>query len=410
MKRFFECGQRWLSSDFAIDDTCLSCSFMLETLPLAASTYNRCATPPREEPIPVDDRTDTSSLPNRNETADPPRRRGPSVVAVDAGGTSTRAVWLASDGTCLGYGRAAGGNPVSRGVGVAAGQLADAVSQAAGPTRRFPRGSAPEVAVLAMAGAGGADAETLQLALAEVGFSGRLSFGSDLLAGYLSGATEVDGYGIVAGTGAAAIRVQGGVDVAIADGVGWLLGDRGSGFWIGRRAVRSTMRALDGAAALPPLARAVLAECGIAAPAGRLVGGRHAAVVPLVQALYAAAPVDLARLAPLTIRLAMEGDPEARAIAESAVQALLDSLEAVLDPDRSGPIVISGGIALALPGLVAALEGLQRAHGWPADVRTAGDGLFGAAQLALTEAGFPLTDEVLDRLRVELTAAPGLFP
>jgi N-acetylglucosamine kinase-like BadF-type ATPase len=328
------------------------------------------------------------------------------VLAVDAGGTSTRAVWLASDGTCLGYGRAAGGNPVSRGVRVAAARLAEAVGQAAGPDRRFPPDSAPNLAVLAMAGAGGADAETLRLALAGVGFSGRLSFGSDLLAGYLSGATEVDGYGIVAGTGAAAIRVEGGVDVAIADGVGWLLGDRGSGFWIGQRAARATMRALDRAAALSPLALAVLAEYRIAVAPGPPVGGRHAAVLRVVQTLYAAAPVDLATLAPLTIRLATQGDPEASAIVGAAVQELLGSLDAVLRPDMSGPVVISGGIALALPGLVPAVEGVQRAHGWPVDVRTAGDGLLGAARLALTKAGFPLTDEVLERLRAGLKRAP----
>jgi N-acetylglucosamine kinase-like BadF-type ATPase len=258
-----------------------------------------------------------------------------------------------------------------------------------------------------MAGAGGADAETLRLALAGVGFNGRLSFGSDLLAGYLSGAMEMAGYGIVAGTGAAAIRVQGGVDVAIADGVGWLLGDRGSGFWIGQRAARFTMRALDRAAALPPLALAVLAECRIPVEPGPEVRGRHAAVLPLVQALYAAAPVDLARFAPLTIGLAMQGDPEARAITESAVQALLNSLDAVIEPDMPGPIVISGGVALALPGLVAELEGAQRALGWPADVRTAGDGIFGAARLAMIEAGFPITDQLLDRLRAGLKSASG---
>src|SRR4051812_36411940 len=132
---------------------------MLETSPLAASTYNRWARPPREEPIAVDDRTDTStdtrSQPSRNETPHLALGTSSTVLAVDAGGTSTRAIWLASDGTCLGYGRAAGGNPVSRGVGVAADQLVDAVAEAAGPNRRFPRTAAPELAVLAMAGAGG---------------------------------------------------------------------------------------------------------------------------------------------------------------------------------------------------------------------------------------------------------------
>ena len=391
---------------------------MLETLPLAASTYNKLATPPREEPITLDERTDTSTgthpLPNRNQsvaarpeilTTDSDRPTFPTtVIAVDAGGTSTRAVWLDASGACLGRGRAAGGNPVSRGVEVAAAQVAEAVAQAAGALRRFPASTAPGVAVLAMAGAGSADHAVLQAALAGIGFFGRLVLASDLLAGFLSGSTEPNGYGIVAGTGAAAIRVVNGVDVAVADGVGWLLGDRGSGFWIGHRAVDITMRALDRSVPLSPLVRAVLAANNVASESHQLVGGRHAAVLPLVQTLYRAAPVDLAKLAPTVIRLAADGDEEAAGIVRDAVTELLRSFESVVDPKMPGPVVISGGVGLALPGLPTALEQVQQRHGWVADVRRASDGLFGAARLALFESGNPVSDLMLSRVKAGLDA------
>ncbi|MET8982498.1 BadF/BadG/BcrA/BcrD ATPase family protein [Streptomyces sp. NPDC004539] len=55
-----------------------------------------------------------------------------------------------------------------------------------------------------------------------------------------------DGLALIAGTGSVAARVRGRVLVATSGGDGWLLGDDGSGFWIGRRAVRAALRAADG--------------------------------------------------------------------------------------------------------------------------------------------------------------------
>ncbi|WP_416968844.1 BadF/BadG/BcrA/BcrD ATPase family protein [Streptomyces sp. 4F14] len=55
-----------------------------------------------------------------------------------------------------------------------------------------------------------------------------------------------DGLALIAGTGSVAARVRDRVLVATSGGDGWLLGDDGSGFWIGRRAVRAALRAADG--------------------------------------------------------------------------------------------------------------------------------------------------------------------
>ena len=50
---------------------------------------------------------------------------------------------------------------------------------------------------------------------------------------------------LIAGTGSAAGLVRDHRLVRTADGHGWLLGDDGSGFWLGREAVRSVLRKLD---------------------------------------------------------------------------------------------------------------------------------------------------------------------
>ena len=51
-------------------------------------------------------------------------------LAIDAGGTSTRALLIAADGDCVGYGRAGGGNPVSWGPEEAARSVTSAVAAA----------------------------------------------------------------------------------------------------------------------------------------------------------------------------------------------------------------------------------------------------------------------------------------
>src|SRR5215207_3736387 len=57
-------------------------------------------------------------------------KRDPMFIAVDAGGTSTRAVTVDGTGNILGYGRSAGGNPTSAGIGAAVSSIRAAVESA----------------------------------------------------------------------------------------------------------------------------------------------------------------------------------------------------------------------------------------------------------------------------------------
>ncbi|MEH0466183.1 BadF/BadG/BcrA/BcrD ATPase family protein [Streptomyces acidiscabies] len=71
------------------------------------------------------------------------------------------------------------------------------------------------------------------------------------------------GLALIAGTGSVAARVQDRVLVATSGGDGWLLGDDGSGFWIGRRAVRAALRAADGRGRPTSLVAAVGRALGV---------------------------------------------------------------------------------------------------------------------------------------------------
>ena len=323
------------------------------------------------------------------------------LLAIDAGGTSTRAVVLTPDGTCVGFGRSGAGNPISSGTEHAAQQVATAVlrAMARAGVARIDGG-----AVLAMAGSqASAPTDWLAPGLAHAGVQGPLVFESDLLATFCAGAWEPDGYAVVAGTGSAAIRVRGGRQEAVADGIGWLLGDAGSGFWIGRRVARAVAAELDGRGPATALTTRLLASLGIpASMTPSSPDARPEALRALLAAVYAARPIDLARFAPLVFDA--DDDRVATAIRGEARGALRTSLAAIRSDDVRGPVVTGGGIL----GRLGLDDGLERMG----EVRAVADGSAGAAVLALRRHGVTVGADVFERVRTSLDVlrAPGTAP
>lgn len=114
--------------------------------------------------------------------------------------------------------------------------------------------------VLAVGSSGLTDdmrAEELLQLTREAGI-GEVRLAHDSITSYLGALGNVTGVVTAAGTGVVTLAV-GARDVARVDGWGYLIGDAGSGFWIGRAALDAVMRAHDGrgpATALTPLAQA----------------------------------------------------------------------------------------------------------------------------------------------------------
>ncbi|WP_353111935.1 BadF/BadG/BcrA/BcrD ATPase family protein [Microbacterium sp.] len=306
------------------------------------------------------------------------------LIGVDAGGTSTRATLLDRSGRCIGYGASGSGNPTSAGPERAAQSVVDAVSRAvAAGGRRLDevRGITAAMAGHGARGEGGWLAD----ALAGAGIDGALGFESDLLALYYSGASEPEGYAIVSGTGAAVIRVAEGDIDATADGLGWLLGDRGSGFWIGHHVALAAVEELDGRGPATSLTPAVLAAFDIA-PGKPLGYGRQVELEALIREIYLHRPVELSRLAPLAF--AATDDAVSRRILVEAGELLAKTFTAV--HRGTGPLVV-GGSVLAQPGVLSDTFSRRIAER-DADVqlRLVGDGVVGAAYLALRHAGVVL--------------------
>ncbi|MFI9452634.1 N-acetylglucosamine kinase [Amycolatopsis sp. NPDC052450] len=302
------------------------------------------------------------------------------VVGVDAGGTSTRAIAVDASGAVLGTGRAGGANPNSHPPAEAAARIASAIAGALGGLDP----AATKACVVGMAGVSKlsdpAVAEIFEAAWKDLGISPVRTVPDPEVA-YASATSAPDGSVLVAGTGSIAGRIRGRRMVSTAGGYGWLLGDEGSAYWLGREAVRSTLDVLSRGGELGPLARAVLAEAlGPSAvdPASDRAPLRHA----LVTSANSEAPIRLARFAPFVSEADREGDPAADEITTRAAALLVTNVMAARDPGETTPIVLVGSV-LSPKGPVGAKV---RAELTGIEALTSTDGVLGAAWLAAVEA------------------------
>jgi N-acetylglucosamine kinase-like BadF-type ATPase len=208
---------------------------------------------------------------------------------------------------------------------------------------------------------------------------------SDLVVAFSSASPSEAGYVLIGGTGAVAGRVEGEQITAWADGLGWLLGDVGSGFWLGREAVSRTLRALQAHAALTPLNRAVV----------ELAGTDD--YTRLVSACYADRPTALGRYAPL-VSAHVDDSPDAADIVDQAADALATTLVG-LDPAPDLPIVLAGSL-LSGPTPVAGRVRARLAR-LSNPLLPATQPMLGACWLALRSLG--VTDPLIHARLMEVT-------
>jgi N-acetylglucosamine kinase-like BadF-type ATPase len=357
------------------------------------------------------------------------------VLGLDIGGSWTRALVVDPDSAArLGAGRRAGANPVTHGVARASAQISAAVRDALADAG-VPAGAIAACTVgLAGASKLAADpaaARAVEALWREAGIGCEVEIVADVTTAFVAGCAEPQGSVLLAGTGAIAAAMTDRRPADLRGGHGWMLGDEGSGYWIGREAVRATLAALDDGVPLTGLTAAVLARqiaahepeaaaddaepeaaavavASRAAPAaaaepslsprptagtaiavpnppgasdfglddGRRLGSR------LIAAANARPAVELARLVPLVAEAADQGDRTASGILHAAAELLVATLARARGPQESTPVVLAGGV-LGPGTLVYRLVLAAVAEAWPKARVTAGvDGTGGAAWLA----------------------------
>ncbi len=323
------------------------------------------------------------------------------ILALDVGGTSTRAVVLDTTGRALSFARAGGGNPTSVGADWGLTALSEAAERAiaADPSETDPESTA----LIALAGAETGDfLDRASARFAALGYRGGTSTEGDLLGTFFSGTVDRRGYAMIAGTGTIAARIDDGRMTAISGGTGWLLGDAGSGYWIGHQVTRAAVADVDGngpATALTPLfLRATGLEFSDERTGGRSAG-RSVVVRSLVDTLYQDRPIALARFAPLAFQA--REDPIAADILERPSDAIAALFRAVLDPLVDGPLVLGGTVLGALMAEPSPLRPRLAAAAASRQVLVP-DGLVGAAILGLKHAGIHLDSGLFETVRSEV--------
>jgi N-acetylglucosamine kinase-like BadF-type ATPase len=292
------------------------------------------------------------------------------VVGLDAGGTSTRALVLDLDGNRLGTGLAGGANPNSHPPEHAAAQITSALRVA---LEGLDTGKV-QSGVLGIAGMSKltdpAVAALFEAAWRDAGLGCPVRVVTDCEAAFAAGTAEPDGTVLVAGTGSIAARIRGHRLVRTTGGHGWLLGDEGSAFWLGREAVRVTLRALETSGEVSGIARAVLRRASATTRS------------ELITAVNAAPPVRLAELAPLVTAAFAAGDALASSIVADAARLLADLAMQAREPDETTPVVLVGSLMSSPVGACLKEELAARAV---SEVRVASEGAAGAAWLAAVD-------------------------
>ncbi len=313
------------------------------------------------------------------------------LLAIDVGGSTTRAYLVAPDGECLGYGRNRGGNPASNNPDFAAGSIIAAVETAVAEAEGGPFDIL--VAQIALAGPQVHVAlARLEAAFRRLGLSGPIVFAGDLLAMFSSVTLAPEGYCVVAGTGAGAIRIRGGEIDRVIDLAGWQLGDLGSGYWLGHEAAKAAVADMEGRGEPTALTPMLLNSLGVADDRQGRLQGRPVALRQFIDAIYALRPIELARFAPLVI--AQRGDPVARRLIAEAEAYLVSDFRTAFDPAIPGPVALGGGVIAHLPGIAAGVAEIVRAAGLVPDIRPVVDGSVGAIVLAMRTIGIA-TDETM---------------
>jgi glucosamine kinase len=254
------------------------------------------------------------------------------VLGVDAGGTRTTAAVADARERILARAEE-GPGAVRPG---AAQTAAETIARACFDALQRARAAAPASTLVVGASGAGREPERTQLeeALAAAGIAERVVVVTDADLALSAAFGWEAGIVLIAGTGSIAwARLPDGT-LARSGGLGWLLGDHGSGYDLALRALRSALLAHEGMGHPTRLLQKI---------------ANHLDVAPgdLPRWAMQATPADIAALAPDVLDCAKEKDPIARAIVRDATQMLalhVAVLASRFPEDVAVPVAFGGGL------------------------------------------------------------------
>jgi glucosamine kinase len=262
------------------------------------------------------------------------------VAGFDGGGSSCRALVVELSGRACGLGRAGPASVSSQPVSAAREQLMRALNsawQAAGVAPQPLAG-----AFLGLAGFSAAPANALEQLTCGLPLEAEavVEADHDLRIAHAGALQGTPGIVLIAGTGSACFGRDGHGASHRAGGWGWLAGDEGSGYDLGRQALIAALRDWDGRGPATTLRDRLCVALGLADPA-RITQRLYQ---PLMER------AEVAALAIHVVQAAEEGDAVAAQLIDSGAQGLVDAVTAVeraLRWSEEIPLALAGTLALS---------------------------------------------------------------
>ena len=289
-------------------------------------------------------------------------------MGIDGGGSQVRVVITTPDLTVVSSAQGGSANPNSAGRDAAAQAIQETVWTALADARL----GFGEIAAVGVGIAGTVTTrdwvrETVVAALP----TAAIAIASDFEIALIGAQGERLGVLILAGTGSVAFGINEAGESAQVGGWGYLLGDEGSGYSLGLKALQAVVRAADGRDQATSLTQVVLATLQLSTPQD------------LIQWIYAPNRTrDIARLAPLVLDAA--NDPVARRIVVESLDELKLAAQTVIRrlKIKSPVFAFAGGLLTEMNPLS---RGLCAALGLPSIPAPKYSPVIGAALLALTQ-------------------------
>jgi N-acetylglucosamine kinase-like BadF-type ATPase len=268
------------------------------------------------------------------------------VLGIDAGGTKTVCLLADDSGAVVSEARSSGANLQALGELHVEKVLHDVMEDAIGD-----RHIVPSAICLGIAGVDRPDdAAVVRGIMKRIGYKARVLVVNDALVALEAGAPGQPGIVVISGTGSICYGRNGNGEAARSGGWGYVLGDEGSGYWIGRAALRAVLREADRRGARTLLTPLLLEHFGVSQAQGLIHEVYHSSLKP-------AAIGALAKSVQAAFR---QGDEVSIGILRGAANELESSALSVAR--RLGLIgqpfsfILSGGIFRAVPWLEEELE------------------------------------------------------
>jgi N-acetylglucosamine kinase-like BadF-type ATPase len=298
------------------------------------------------------------------------------VLGIDAGGTKTVCQLADAQGRVIAEARSTGANLQAVGELQVEKVLHEVMEEAIGE-----RDVIPAAICLGIAGVDRPDdAAVVRGIMKRIGYKARVLVVNDALVALEAGAPGQPGVVIISGTGSISYGRNAEGVAARSGGWGYVLGDEGSGYWIGRAALRAVLRAEDQRGPRTALTELLLAHFGVDRPQGLIHEVYHSNLKPSA----------IGSLAQCVHQAFTRGDEVAVGILRGAANELESSALSVarrLDlVGQAFAFILAGGIFKAVPWLKDELSRRLPVVAPASTVRLLdGEPAAGAVRLALQE-------------------------